>query len=222
FYSVLVYIPRDRYNTDVRRRVEAMLKRELRADHVDTNVLVGELPLAQLHLIVRPRAGELGEIDARTLEAELAAIVRNWQDDLRDELVQRHGEEKGLSLAERFGRALPAGYIEGATPAVAATDVERIAGLRSAEDLQISLYESNLQEPDGSGLRFKLYRQHKDIPLSDALPMMENMGLRVIAEHPHRIEVDGTPLYIQDFEVEALTAIDTQRLGADFNDAFAR
>src|SRR5690606_8587736 len=68
FYSVLVYIPRDRYNTDVRRRVEAMLKRELRADHVDTNVLVGELPLAQLHLIVRPRAGELGEIDARTLE----------------------------------------------------------------------------------------------------------------------------------------------------------
>ena len=222
FYSVLVYIPRDRYNTDVRRRVEAMLKRVLHADHVDANVLVGESPLAQLHLIVRPRAGDLPLVDQKTLEAELAAIVRNWQDDLRDALVQRHGEERGLALADRYGRALPAGYIEGVTPAIAATDVERIAGLRSADDLQISLHESPYAAAGQSQLRFKLYRQHKDIPLSDALPMMENMGLRVIAEHPHRIEVDGTPLYIQDFEVESASPIDTQRLGDDFNEAFAR
>ncbi|MCR6662231.1 MAG: NAD-glutamate dehydrogenase [Luteimonas sp.] len=222
FYSVLVYIPRDRYNTDVRRRVEAMLRRVMSADHVDANVLVGESPLAQLHLIVRPRAGESLDVDQKTLEAELAAIVRNWQDDLRDELIQRHGEEQGLSLAERYGRALPAGYIEGGTPAIAATDVERLAGLRSADDLQISLFESPHQVAGQEQLRFKLYRQHKDIPLSDALPMMENMGLRVIAEHPHRIEVDGTPLYIQDFEVESALPIDTTRLGDDFNEAFAR
>ncbi len=222
FYSVLVYIPRDRYNTDVRRRVEAMLRRVMSADHVDANVLVGESPLAQLHLIVRPRAGAALDVDQKTLEAELAAIVRNWQDDLRDELIQRHGEEQGLALVERYGRALPAGYIEGATPAIAATDVERLAGLRSADDLQISLFESPHQLAGQEQLRFKLYRQHKDIPLSDALPMMENMGLRVIAEHPYRLEVDGTPLYIQDFEVESPAPIDTTRLGEDFNEAFAR
>ncbi|HZW17995.1 MAG TPA: NAD-glutamate dehydrogenase, partial [Luteimonas sp.] len=87
FYSALVYLPRDRYNTDLRMRVEALLKRALHADHVDTNMQVGESPLAQLHMIVRPRAGEKFELDQAALEAELADIVRNWHDDLRDALV---------------------------------------------------------------------------------------------------------------------------------------
>ena len=117
---MLAYIPRDRFNTDVRRRIEALLKRALRGEHIDTTVQVGESPLAQLHLIVRPKPGDAVEFDAASLEAELAEIVRNWQDDLRDELVKRHGEEQGLELADRFARALPAGYIEQVTPYIAA------------------------------------------------------------------------------------------------------
>jgi glutamate dehydrogenase len=223
FYSALAYVPRDRYNTEVRHRIEAMLKRVLRADHVDSNVLVGESPLAQLHMIVRPRPGEDLDVDQATLEAELAAIVRNWQDDLRDELVARHGEERGLALADRYGRALSAGYIEGATAANAATDVECLAGLRDADDLQIRLYESPHRVTGERALRFKLYRQHKDIPLSDALPMMENMGLRVITEHSHRVEVGDTPLYIQDFDVEMrVQGVDVERVSAAFGEAFAR
>ncbi|MDH5829902.1 NAD-glutamate dehydrogenase [Luteimonas sp. M1R5S18] len=223
FYSVLAYIPRDRFNTEVRRRVEAMLRRVLHADHVDANVLIGESPLAQVHLIVRPRSGEQFEVDQAQLERELAVIVRNWQDDLRDELVARHGEEQGLALAGRYGRALPAGYIENATPAIAATDVERLAALTGEDDLQLSLQQSPHAMPGEGALRFKLYRQRGDIPLSDALPMMENLGLRVITEHPYRIEVDGAPVYIQDFEVESNVAgLDAERAGSDFSEAFAR
>ncbi|WP_202843514.1 NAD-glutamate dehydrogenase [Luteimonas saliphila] len=223
FYSVLVYIPRDRFNTEVRRRVEAMLRRTLHADHVDASVLIGESPLAQVHLIVRPRGGEPFEVDQAQLERELAVIVRNWQDDLRDELVARHGEEQGLALAGRYGRALPAGYIENATPAIAATDVERLAALQGSDDLQLSLQQSPHALPGEGALRFKLYRQRGDIPLSDALPMMENLGLRVITEHPYRIEVDGAPVYIQDFEVESgVAGLDVDRAGADFGEAFER
>ncbi|MDH5833784.1 NAD-glutamate dehydrogenase [Luteimonas kalidii] len=223
FYSVLAYIPRDRFNTEVRRRVEAMLRRVLHADHVDANVLIGESPLAQVHLIVRPRSGERFEVDQAQLERELAVIVRNWQDDLRDELVARHGEEQGLALAGRYGRALPAGYIENATPAIAATDVERLAALGGGNDLQLSLQQSPHAMPGEGALRFKLYRQRGDIPLSDALPMMENLGLRVITEHPYRIEVDGAPVYIQDFEVESNVAgLDVERAGSDFAEGFAR
>ena len=223
FYSVLVYIPRDRYNTDVRHRVEAMLRRVLHADHVDSTVLVGESPLAQLHLIVRPRAGESIDVDQAQLERELAVIVRNWQDDLRDELVARHGEERGLALANRFGRALSAGYIENATPAAAATDVEHLAALCTADDLQLSLQQSPHALPGEGGLRFKLYRQGSDIALSDALPMMENLGLRVVTEHPYRVEVDGSPVYIQDFEVETgFAGLDVDRAAGDFAEAFER
>ena len=223
FYSVLAYIPRDRYNTEVRHRVEAMLRRMLHADHVDSSVLVGESPLAQVHLIVRPRAGAQFHVDQDQLERELGVIVRNWQDDLRDELVVRHGEEQGLALANRFGRALPAGYIENASPAAAATDVERLAALRSSNDLQLSLQQLPVSQAGEGALRFKLYRQGSDIALSDALPMMENLGLRVITEHPYRVEVDGTPVYIQDFEVESSFAgLDVERAADDFAEAFER
>ena len=69
FWSALVYIPRDRYNTDVRLRIEALLKDALHADRIDTSVQMGESPLAQLHAIVRPRAGVRFEVDQVALEA---------------------------------------------------------------------------------------------------------------------------------------------------------
>ena len=56
-------------------------------------------------------------------------IVRNWQDQLRDHLVQVHGEEQGIRLANRFGKALPAGYVESTSPEQAATDIGVAAAL---------------------------------------------------------------------------------------------
>ena len=221
FFSALVYIPRDRFNTDVRLRIESMLKRLLHGDHVDSSVMLGESPLAQLHLIVRPKSGsEAIQVDNAAIEAELTAIVRNWQDDLREQLVARHGEERGLVLANRYGRALPTGYIESVSAVVAAADVEHLAALSGPDDLQLSLYRAHAGT---GGLRFKFYRQNGDIPLSDALPMMENMGLRVLTEHPYRLHVDGALLYIQDFEVETATAgIDVSGLDENFEQAFAQ
>jgi glutamate dehydrogenase len=201
-----------------------MLKRALHGENVDTTVQVGESPLAQLHLIIRPKAGEAPQVDIAALEAKLAQIVRNWQDDLRDALVEAHGEERGLKLAHRYGRALPAGYIEQVTPVIAAADVECLASLSDPEDLRISLYRSRGEE---GGLRLKFYRLGDDIPLSDALPMMENMGLRVITEHPYRIELAGQDAdgvaWIQDFEVESTrTDLDVDSIDESFEEAFAQ
>ncbi len=221
FFSVLAFVPRDRMSTQARHRVEAMLQRELGGGRVDTNVQIGDSPLAQMHIIVRPEgeAIEIAKLDLPALEAQLALIVRDWQDELRERLIARHGEEHGLKLSQRFGRALPAGYIEEVSPDAAANDVEHLAALQGEDALRLSLEQS---QRGGGSLRFKLYRPTKDIPLSDALPMMENMGLRVITEHPYRIVVDGNVAYIQDFEVEALQGeLDVDSLDETFEDAFA-
>ncbi len=221
FYSALVYIPRDRFNTEVRLRIETMLKEALNSDHVDSSVQLGESPLAQLHIMIRPKpvdghSGTMAEVDVAAIEAQLARIVRNWADDLRDALIARHGEGKGLPLANAYGRALPAGYIENVSAEVAANDVENLAALAGPDDLRLSLYCSQQ-----GGLRFKFYRQGDDIPLSDALPMMENMGLRVISEHPYRIEAAGSVFFIQDFEVEYPRSLEVSEIDVDFEEAFA-
>ena len=220
YFSALVYVPRERMSTQLRHRIEDMLKGALHGEHIDTTVQIGESPLAQMHMIIRPRPGDAVEVDQADLERKLAEIVRDWRDELREQLVARHGEEAGLKLAERFGRALPAGYIEEVSPEVAATDVDHLAALTGPEDLRLSLYRSRRH---GGGLRFKFYRQQDDIPLSDALPMMENMGLRVISEHPYKVLAADGLSYIQDFEVESLQGeLDVDAIDQNFEDAFAR
>ena len=206
FFSALVFIPRDRFDVGIRERIESMFKRAFHGERVDSAVQVGESPLARLHLIVRPKHGEKPHYETAELEDRIGQIVRNWHDELREILVQKHGEDKGLKLANRFGRALPAGYIEDVSAHVAAADVEAAAGLKDGDDIKLSLYRSRKK---GDSLRFKLFRYGAPITLSEALPMLENMGLKILSEHPYEMHVsDSSMVVIQDFEVQTQTHCD--------------
>src|SRR3546814_7693905 len=97
-------------------------------------------------MLVRPRAGEAVELDQAALEAELADIVRNWHDDLRDALVAAQGEREGLALASRYGRALSTPYLQEAGTDVAVDDVRHLAMLHGLDDLALSLHGYRLEE----------------------------------------------------------------------------
>jgi glutamate dehydrogenase len=100
-FSCLVYIPRDRFDSAVRERVEATLKRAFHGERVDSAIHMSESALARLHLVIRPKSGDTPDVDVRELETKIAAVVRNWHDELRDQLMQKHGEEKGIKLLNR-------------------------------------------------------------------------------------------------------------------------
>ncbi len=221
FYSCLVYLPRDRFNTDVRERIEATLKNAFHGERIDSAIQVGESPLAMLHMVIRPTPGEHRGYDAAELESNIAHIVRNWQDDLRDALVQRHGEDKGLKLASRYGRALPTGYIEEFTPTVAANDVETIAALAGEDDIRLSLTPSR-RKPDT--LQFKVFRLGSAIELSDVIPLLENMGVKVLTEQLHEMDVQGTRVCIQDIAVQPSQRcdFDLDQIQGMFQSAFER
>ena len=223
FWSCLVFLPRDRLTAEVRERVEALLKRAFHGERIDSTIHVAESALARLHLVIRPRPGERAHYDIAELEQKLAHLVRNWHDEIRDILVQRHGAEKGHKLAARYARALPTGYIEEVTPWIAAADVEAAASLKVPDDIRLNLYRPRGKAGE-SGLRFKLFRYGSHIPLSDALPMMENMGLRILSEHPYVMELSGGNIYIQDFEVvpERRPDFDLDALKDAFQQAFER
>lgn len=224
FFSCLVYIPRDRFNTDVRRRIESMLKAALHGERLDTTIQVGESTLAQLHLLIRPTAGVEVDFDLPVLEAQLAKIVRNWHDELRDVLIAQHGEQRGMRLLARYGRSLPAGYVELTAPDVAANDLEQVADLHGPLDLRLKLYRTSAIEHQR--LRFKLFRYGTPLVLSEALPIMENMGLRVLSEHPFEVQVADEAIYIQDFEITTaqeqvgFSAVDVDALRGPFESAF--
>ena len=219
FFTCLVFVPRERFNTSVRERIENMLRDALHGEQIDSSVLMGEAALARLHIVVRPKIGDHVSYDAAALEQSVAAIVRNWHDDLRDALVKLMGDHDGVVLANRYGKALPAGYVEDVLPAAAAEDVRQLALLKGDDAVRMSFYHPE-QRPEE--LRFKVYRSGADIALSEVLPQLENLGLRVLTEHVYDVKTGGTPLFIQDFEVQPVgnLTFSVEQVGSLFEDAF--
>lgn len=200
FFSALVFIPRDHFNTENRERIQDILKRAYQGETLDYEVRISESPLARLQVIIRPKPGADPQPDVAMLEQKLVDAVRSWHDHLADALVQKYGEDTGLAWADAFGKAFPAAYVEDVSPWVASYDVERIASLEDQDDLQMSLYRP--RRKDAGLLRFKLFKRGRAIPLSEVLPILENLGLKVLNERPYQLEfADGEDIWVQDYDM---------------------
>ncbi len=216
FFSVLIYLPKDRFNTEIRTRIEDMLLSALNGDRIDKTVKIGDSPLAQLHLLIRRGEAAEAGYDLDRLEAELAAIIRNWKDEFRDSLIGTFGEEQGIALAARYLPAMPLSYVEAVTPAQGIEDIGRIERMQSDGALGLNLYEN-----DGR-LRFKLFSLDQEIALSDALPMLENLGMKVLTENPYSMQLDGRRVVIQDFALQpAVAGVRAEHIKSGFENAFA-
>ncbi len=223
FYSCLVFIPRDRFNTENRERVQRILRDTLGGDQLDFTVQVDESVLARLHVIVRVAPNSELTIDPASIEQELVTAVRSWHDRLKDVLIEKFGEEKGLLWARTYGRAFPAAYVEDVSPWVAAFDVENLARLVSEDDIRLSLYRPRSGKP--GVFRFKIFRTSKTLPLSDVLPMLENMGLRIFSERPYQLRMDdGSNRWVQDFDMHLADEgdLELELIRDNFQQAFER
>jgi len=223
FYSCLVYIPRERFNTENREAIQDILYRALKGARLDYAVHVSESKLARLQVIIRPRRGAVVDFDVDLLEKRIEEAVRSWTDNLRRILVQKHGEETGLRLIAQFGRAFPEAYKEDISPWVAGFDVVNADAVYRDEDLRLSLYRP--KKPRGGIIRFKIFHKDAPIPLSDVLPMLENLGLHIVSERPYELRMpDGQRLWIQDFDMVPAVSreLNLDAISKPFQEAFEK
>ncbi|ARJ66485.1 NAD-glutamate dehydrogenase [Magnetospirillum sp. ME-1] len=223
FVSCLVFVPRDRYDTPLRLSITAMLEEAVGGTLDAFYTQVADLPLARLHFIIRTTPGHLPKVDCQALEIRIADAARTWHEHLQDALIQTHGEAGGLALSRRWGKGFPASYRESHSALAAVGDVARIQAASGGE-IVLNLYRPVEAEPRQG--RLKLYRSGQPVPLSGILPMLEAMGLIVIAEMPHEIVPDSGPdgtVWIHDFEVESAdgSALDVAERRELFHDALA-
>ena len=220
FFSCMVFVPRDRFNTSVRERIEKLLGTALHAQQIDSSVQMGEGALARVTLVLRPKIGDHPSYDLRELEQGVDNIVRSWADDVRDALIELLGDQSGVVLANKYAKSLPPGYIADVTPAVAAGDIHQLSLLEGDNALRMSFYHP-ASDPDT--LRFKVYRSGSDIALSEVLPQLENLGLRVLTEHVYEVADAAPSLSIQDFEVQPVGKLTftVEQVGTLFEDAFS-
>ncbi|MBO4120239.1 NAD-glutamate dehydrogenase [Cupriavidus gilardii] len=223
FVSCLVFVPRDKYNTDLRQRIQKLLMHAFGGTSCEFTPQLSESPLARIHLTVRGEPGTMPEVDTRALEERIVAATRRWQDDLAAALLDKAGEEQGNRLLRRYGDSFPAGYREDYPARTAVRDIELMELARRRNGLSMNLYRP-IEAPPGA-FRFKVYRAGEPIALSHSLPMLEHLGVRVHEERPYRIEPDeGAPLWIHDFGLELIggAELDMARAKDLFEDAFAR
>jgi len=200
YWSCLIYVPRDRYSTEVRRRIESIAREVLNGDAVESSVHLTESTLARLQLVVRTdQAGRGG--DAATLEARIRAAVLTWDDALRDALSARLPEARALSLMAEYARGFPAAYREDTSAKEAAADLEQLEALTGSHP-SLRLYRREGTALTGANLR--LYTGGSPLAISDLLPVFENLGLRLLTERPYTVtRARGDELQVQDFELEA-------------------
>ncbi len=225
FFSCLVYVPREKYNTRVRQRIETILMQAFDGLSIESSVELSESVLARLHLIVHIEQGRKPRISIRQIEKDIGEAVVTWQDRLAHALVEHLGEARGIALARRYGHIFPLAYEEDVLPAAACGDVETLDRLTSGE--AGAGEDTELYRPPGvtERLHFKIFRPGEPLPLSDALPILENLGVRVVSERPYHLEPDdGSAWWIQDFELEHPrgAAIDPAEAERRFEDAFSR
>ncbi len=218
FVSCLVYVPRERYNTELRRRFQDILERSLGGRETEYQVQVSESTLARIHFIVRLPEGLKEDVDLAAIEARLSDAARSWADGLREALIDTFGEEDGNRLHGAYGSAFPIAYQEQVPARAAVPDVGRLDRLaRDGVGLELCLFRP--LEDEDKQLRFKIVRKGAGIPLSDALPVLENMGLRVIDEQPFEvIAADGTVFWLHDFGMRPTEAVEVRL--EDVRDSF--
>ena len=222
FFSCIVYVPREKYTTAVRRRIEEILLTEFGGTALDSSVEISDSPLARVHIIVRVPVDEKRRVSVEAVEKIIAEAVVTWRDRLRNCLDQRFGIEEGHVLFKRFGGSFSPAYEGDIETSIACLDVKRMDGLLKDEHQNYLLFHRPKGAADDQ-FNFRTFRPSEPFLLSDVLPVLEDMGVQVYGEQPYKVRpADTDILWIQDFELRypGTADLDIEAAAERFQDCF--
>ncbi|TGQ74859.1 NAD-glutamate dehydrogenase [Mesorhizobium sp. M00.F.Ca.ET.186.01.1.1] len=217
FVSILVFVPRDRYDSVVREKVGSYLKTVFEGRLSAYYPAFPEGGLARVHFIIGRSGGKTPKVEQATIEAAIRDIVRTWEDALSDAAEADGGDLALKAIAARF----PESYRDSFSAGVALVDAGRIAKISAENPIAIDYYRHAEQKPQQAAL--KIYHHGSPVALSRRVPVLENIGFRVISERTFEVDEDGgETVFIHDMELENSygNPIDLTDGGALFEDAF--
>lgn len=202
FFSCMVYVPRERYNTQLRKDTQALLKKSFNSnEEVEFTTYFSESVYARTQYIARVKDNN-AEINVKEIEKNIIELTKSWNDRLANAIRSNHGEAAGKVLEKKYNNAFSPSYSEANLPSAALVDIEKLERLDEKRTLDMLFYRPQEEGPDSRAVKLKLFHRNEPIHLSAVLPMLENFGLRVIDESPYRIESDeGQVNWIMDFSM---------------------
>ncbi len=204
FVSILVFIPRDKYDTDVRTRVAGFLARVYNGQVAASYAAFPEGSLARIHYIIARFEGDTPVIERATLESGISAIAATWADKLKAALATTADGMRARLIANRYARAFTGGYTEVFDTSQAIADIAIIEKLTAARSVALSVHRIDGDDPTRFGL--KVFSRGAPLSLSYRVPVIENHGLRVVNERTYEIRPSATPspapVWLHDMTIE--------------------
>ncbi len=189
FVSVLVFIPKERYDSQIRMRVGDYLAAVYQGRLSAAYPAYPEGPLARTHYIIGRDGGETPTIARDVLERGIGDIVRTWGDALREELAGTIGGPRARALAARYGNAFTAAYREAFGAKAALADIAILEQVTEQRPRAVDLYRR--EGDDDSRVNLKVFSRGTALPLSDRVPLLENLGFKVVNERTYRVAPVG-------------------------------
>ncbi len=193
-----VWLPREELTTRRRITIGQMLEDAARARLSNWSVELGDAGLALIRYTLDMLEGseipDTGELDARVV-----GMVRGWEPSVEEALGEMVGAARATRLAISHLDHFPEPYRVRTSAREAAEDVLRICGLEGAGARDVRLFGKEGDRSDR--LHLKTYRLGAVIPLSEAVPVLEDFGFRVLEEVPTPLG-QGDFGYIHDFILE--------------------
>ena len=213
--SAMVILPKERFSGEVRQAIEEALIKRFQAEVLNYHLALGQGDQARLHFYLSARAESVAGVESRDLEAVIREIIRSWSDRVRSGLERVRPADEARRLVGRYGEAFSAEYRAATDPDVAVQDILEFEGM-VADDRLVSIsfsgdhgadVDEDEAEAVGPTTQLKLYLREERLILSDFMPILENMGLRVIAVTPYEIRGAKAPAaVIYSFSVQDSTA----------------
>lgn len=205
----ITYVPKDLYDTRLRIKFACVLEEELNARYVDFHSAVDDSPLVRLTFTLAWNAGASRQYNIAHTEKRLQEIGKSWVSRLNDLLIERLSDEnKAAELTLKYGYAFPESYQEMYQARQSIHDIDHLEKALEKAAVEVDLHRP--YNADGREVSLKIYSPVNPIALSDVLPVLENMGLRIIAEYPFEIRARdaGKSIWIQDFLAEISGKLD--------------
>ena len=200
FITALLYVPRDLYNTEVRLKFVELLSRTMDISDTDFQTYLSESNLARLRLVIHLDKPFEGELEIGAIQLRMQQIIKAWHEELQESLTEHYGEETAVKLTRKYDTAFPTSYQSNFSSRIAVTDIARMESLFLSEDRSMGLRFYRSIEANNSGLKLKLFHQDEALLLSDLIPVLENLGLKVAQEYPYKVSPKGESVFwLYDF-----------------------
>jgi glutamate dehydrogenase len=198
--SAIVFVPRDRFDTALRHALSGMINRAAAGELVGYATAMGDGPLARVNFIIAADPKRARALDVAALEAAMKEAARSFRERLADALAGEQGDVTAAATLAEWGEAFPPEYAASTPAHIAVRDIEAATTARAAGRFRLAL-----TRPFGMAderVVLKLFRAGEAVPLSDIVPLIESLGLRVIEEVPYRLAARGGAVMLQRLTLE--------------------